>query len=297
MRAKRIGITGATGFIGRELISRLLRRKLEISVFCRVGKHNFPKEIKIFKGDLATGVGVQKFVKDLDIVIHLAGRVLPPDEKIFEENVLSTYNLLESIKKPTKVIFNSSAAVYGSVTKKLDEQSKCMPDTIYGLSKKVCEEIVRHHQMKLGGKYIILRPFNIYGPGNRKGVIHSFYSSISKANKVVVTGNGRQKRDFLFIEDTVDAIIKAIDKNVSGVFNLATERSYSILELSKIFRKIMNRDFEINFTKDDDQKTGTLNLDTHLARNVLNWRPQTDLLTGLRKTIDWYEKNTSFNSL
>jgi len=289
-----VGITGGSGFIGLHLIKKLLLNNFKVKVLALEDNPNFSKEVKFIKGDLVKKENLAKFLKEVDILIHLAGSILPPDNVMMENNVMSTLNLIsESFNYPIKqIIFTSSVAVYGKDQKiKFKESDECFPNTTYGLSKYLAEKIVLYWGNLTDNPVTIFRPFNIYGPGNYKGIIYSFFLSIKNKGKVIVYGNGKQERDFMYVEDFVEAVFKAIVMKQNGIFNLGSPKKYSILDIYKLFKRIMKKDIKLEFDEKEEGKVFNINQDLSHAKKVLGWQAETSIEEGLRKTIDWYEKN------
>lgn len=289
-----VGITGGSGFIGIHLIKKFILKNFQVKVLALEDNPNFPKGVEFIKGDLVKKENLTKFLKEVDILIHLAGSILPPDNIMMENNVMSTFNLIsEALNYPIKqIIFTSSVAVYGKDKKgKFKETDECFPNTTYGLSKYLAEKIVLYWGNITGKPVTIFRPFNVYGPGNYKGIIYSFFSDIKNKGKVIVYGNGKQERDFMYVEDFVEAVSKAIVMKQNGIFNLGSPIKYSILDIYKLFKKIMKKDINLEFDVNEDGKVFNINQDLSNAKKVLGWQSETSIEIGLRKTIDWYEKN------
>ena len=297
-----IGITGGSGFVGMHLIDKFLANNYQVKVLALEANPNFPKEVKFIKGDLVKKENISIFLKDVDILIHLAARIIPPDDVMMKNNVLATFNLVTAaLNHPIKqIIFTSSVAVYGKQSlpfhgkdkkSKFKETDECFPNTTYGLSKYLSEKIILYWSSNTGNPVTIFRPFNIYGPGNYKGIIYSFISGIKDKGNVVIYGDGKQERDFMYVGDFVEAVVRAIDMKKKGIFNLGFYKKYSILEVFKTFKKIMKNDVKVTFNKTEQGKVFNINQDLSLAKKVLGWKAKVNLEQGLKKTIEWYEKN------
>lgn len=296
-----IGITGGSGFVGMHLINKFLASGYKIKVLALEDNPNFPKEVKFIKGDLVKKENISIFLKDVDILIHLAARIAPPDDVMIKNNVFATFNLVsEALNFPIKhIVFTSSVAVYGKDKQslplrgkkgKFKETDECFPDTTYGLSKYLAEKIILYWGNITGKTATIFRPFNIYGPGNYKGIIYSFVSEIKEKNKVVIYGNGKQERDFMYIDDFVEAVFTVIKTKKAGVFNLGNPQKYSILQIFGLFKKVMSKDIVCKFNKSEEGKVFNINQDLSYVKKTLGWEAKTSIEEGLRKTINWYEK-------
>ncbi|KKQ91823.1 MAG: NAD-dependent epimerase/dehydratase [Candidatus Woesebacteria bacterium GW2011_GWB1_39_10] len=290
----KIGITGATGFLGGHLISKLLSDGYSIKAFVIEENPPLPRGIEWVRGNLVSGEGISEFLKDVDVVIHLAGRNLPPEEELIKDNVMATRNLImEALKHPIKqFIFTSSVAVYGKDKKnKFKETDECFPNTEYGLTKYLAEKIVQYWSTKIGEPATIFRPFNIYGPGNFKGIIYTFYSNIKDDGKVVIYGDGKQERDYLYVGDIVEAFSTVIRIKKAGIFNLGATKKYSVLEVLEVFKKVLGKGIKVDFSSNEEGKVFNINQALSLARKELNWEAKTSFEDGLKKTIEWYERH------
>lgn len=294
MKKQRIGITGATGFIGRHLINKLLKDDYQIIAFCRERKHELPLKVKIVNGDLRSGYGLKSFLKNCDILIHLAARVLPPEKEMYQDNVVATKNLLKNAKKfpIQQIIFMSSVAVYGESKEKIFKESdKCQPNTEYGRTKLLSEEIIHDWQKETGGISTIFRPFNIYGPGNYKGIIYEFYKSIKDKGKLVIYGDGKQSRDFLYIDDAVDIMSMLIQKKKAGIFNIGNGEKYTVMDVAKTFEKVMDRKINVTFGAAESAKVFSIECSLSAIRKEFNWKAKIRLFEGIKRTLKWYEDN------
>ena len=289
-----IGVTGATGFIGQRLIRKLFKEGYSIKAFVLEQESFLPKKVLVVKGNLVTGSGIKKFLEGVDILVHLAARLLPPEEKMHEDNFIATKNLMEIAEKfpIKKTIFMSSAAVYGDKKGKIvTETINCKPNIEYGRTKRLAEKFILNWEKGNKRTAFIFRPFNIYGPGNYKGVIYNFYKNIRKDGRVTIYGTGDQTRNFLFIDDVVSAILLGIKEKKGGIFNLASPENYSVKKILVLFEKIFNKNIVPKFEYEEKGKVVELNLSAEKAKKILGWRAKVGLEKGLRKTIVWYDAN------
>lgn len=293
MKKPKIGITGATGFIGRNLIEKLLVEKYSVKALVIEKKPNLPKKVETVHGNLVTAKGLSEFLKEVDVVIHLAARIMPPEEKMIRDNTVATHNLVtEALKHPIKqVIFTSSVSVYGKDKKrKFKETDECFPNTHYGLSKYLAEKSILFWSTITGKTATIFRPFNIYGPKNLKGIIYAFYSDIKETGGVIIYGDGKQERDFLYVDDLVDLLIRAVRVKKRGIFNIGVDKKHSVLGFLSIYRKIMKDDLKVKYSPNEQGKVFNINQDLSKVKREFGWRARTSLKDGLKKTIAWYEK-------
>ena len=217
-----IGITGASGFIGKYLISFFKKKRLGLIVIkSRLNNlEDLKKEIVL--------------LPKLDIVFHLAGSFQGEWESLYDNNFIATKNLLSCLNpKVTKVIFTSTGSVYGNSGKfGVDETFECKPVDDYGKIKLMTEKIVCEY-----GNYLVFRLPSVYGDGNNKGVIYHWKNSIDALETLKVGDNGLSYRSFLHINDLVSIFHLSIKINNPSIYNLSENNSFSMIELAKIISK------------------------------------------------------------
>lgn len=254
-----IGITGASGFLGRNLVKN---NKLKNII-----------NLIPFEGNLLNEDDLNNFFKKNKItqIIHLAGTFSPPFSNLIEKNLLITEKLLDKgieygIKK---IIFASTGAIYGEpLGLESFEIDPLKPNTPYALSKMYAEKYIEYCSQNKGLQYIFLRFPSIYGPGNNKGVIFNFITGIKNDKKIIVYGDGNQGRDFLYVDDAVDAIYKALSYDKSNIFNISSALRLSINDIIKILRK--KYDFKVEY-KNADNNLKALYLNRTKAKKELGF--------------------------
>ena len=251
-------VTGGAGFIGFNLIKKLLNSKKNIFVidnFSTGYNKNFPKNIKLLKGD-CKDYSIFQNLKNykIDTVIHLAG--VSSVEASFDDpikdansNIISTLNVLRFVKEKNikNFIFSSSMCVYGNLGNNVNESDATKPISFYGISKLTSEEYIRFCPLPNTTK-VILRLFNVYGPGSDKkntkhGMVGIYLNQILESNKVVVNGKLSRFRDFVFIDDVISIIEKCIKiKNKKcNIFNVCTSKKTYVKDLIEKIFKIKNK--------------------------------------------------------
>ena len=293
-------VTGGAGFIGQYLTGFLLD-KHKVVIYDNLSNDSketldflIKKGVHFIKGDILDYDTLVKSSKGFDVVIHLAAKtdvvdsVLHPEET-YKVNVDGTNNVVRvcienNIKK---IIFSSSAAVYGDSDVPINEKMETKPRSPYGKSKKMAEEKIK----AVNGNnldYIILRLFNVYGKKQNSkyaGVISNFLQNILKENPLVIYGEGKQTRDFISIADTIYAFDCAIKTDSIGTYNIASGKSISIIELSKILESVFKKKIKViyeNARKDDIIHSQA---DIALARKELGFKPKINLKNGLLDLI------------
>lgn len=250
---KKVLVTGGMGFIGSHLVSHLLSSGIEVLVLDKsIHKPTFCdiKRATIIEGDVLSHELLHECLEQVDTCFHLAALssvMVCSRDWIFshENNVLAFNGLLEELKRvnhPVKLVYASSAAVYGdSKILPSTESEHVVPRSTYGadkLSNEIYAEVVRG---LYGIPSIGLRLFNVYGPGQLKsnpysGVITSFKLAIENNEPLKIYGDGKQTRDFIYIKDIVDALVMAAKTpyEKSGIFNICRGTAISIQELAEL---------------------------------------------------------------
>lgn len=265
-----IAITGATGFVGTNLTAKLKLSKFRTSIFD--GKEN-----NLFR--LGT---LEDFLRGKDVVIHLAG--INKDGKvkdIIKTNILGTKKLLDAISiycPDAQLIFASSFQVYHN-------------DDIFGLSKWAAEELIKDYvDSGLIKRALILRFSNIYGIGGtpfRNSVISTFAYLIKSGKEIVINGTGEQTRDFIYVNDAIRAISKAMAFDIKKgyqVIDVCSGRLTSINELVNILEKFSDKKALIRYN-DFHERSKKVVRNYRKAARLLGWKPLITLKKGLRKLM------------
>jgi UDP-glucose 4-epimerase len=204
-------------------------------------------------------------------------------------------NVLEAARKTdTRVVLASSAAIYGHPeSTPIDEAHPLDPTSPYGLDKLTADQYTRLYNDLYGLDTVSLRYFNVYGPGQTggdyAGVITVFIEQALNDDPITVHGDGDQTRDFVFIEDIVQAnLLAAKTEHVGAAYNIGTGESITIRELAELIRDITNSDSEIVHTEPRDGDIEHSKADISKATEQLDFEPTVSLREGLKRTIDWY---------
>ncbi|RLE48627.1 MAG: hypothetical protein DRJ31_06840 [Candidatus Methanomethylicota archaeon] len=257
--AKRALVTGGAGFIGSHLVKRLVKSGFDVRVldnFHSGRKENLTEvidRIELIKGDIRNYKTVEKSVKGVDAIFHLAALIdvqesLRKPKTYHEVNSTGTLNLLKAATKQkiTKFIYTSTCAVYGNpIRLPIDENHPLNPLSPYAASKLSAENYCKAFSKSYGLKTTILRLFNVYGPNQNtskySGVILEFIKRIRRDKPPIIFGDGNQTRDFIYVEDVADFLIKALEIDANGVFNIGTGKQTSINQLASTLLKITGK--------------------------------------------------------
>lgn len=301
-KINKVLIAGGAGFIGSHLANRLIVLGYQVIVLDNLSagrRENLDSRARFYLADVTDQALIEKiFIKEKpDIVINEAAKVYWEEEKKdlnsdLLTNVTGTVNLLENCVKHNvkKFIFASTISIYGQPDKiKVSEVAAInfedIPNILfsYCFSKYCAEKYIKYFHKLYGLKYTILRYAHIYGPGQEHDAVAKFIDKAVRNKKIVIYGNGEQCRDYLFIDDAVQATILAINKGDNLLFNIGSGKKTSANEL---INKIASAAVEskINFTYSGRER-GNMKfcLDTSLAKKKLNWRPTVSLRAGITK--------------
>ena len=266
---KNILITGARGFIGKHLSSKLSEEK----------KFNI-KEIDRSFGDIISKSTWNKFPK-CEIVIHLANKTsvanswIDPD-KFINTNVIGTALALDYCKKNNSKLILLSSYLYGN-SKKIptDENETVKATNPYALSKKIAEDMCKFYSQYYNVNVVILRPFNAYGLNQKANFLIASIIKQINTSKVIKVKNLESKRDFIYVKDLVDAIIKTINLEKSfEVLNIGSGVSYSVAEVIKIIQQVKGTNFQVESSQEiQDEEILYTCADITKAKKLLNWTP------------------------
>ena len=300
----RIFITGGAGFIGIHLCKKLLELNHDVTVydnFSNSSQENFDSIIKqkvtLISGDILDISKLVTSMQNHDVVIHLAAQISVPEsvknpKVTFDVNVNGTHNVLESCKKNkiSKIIAASTAAVYQNVSKKtiLNESSVTEPSSPYGLSKLEMENMINDFTQTHNVNAIILRLFNVYGIGQSPeyaGVITKFLFDIKSNNHLTIFGDGSQTRDFVHVNDVVSSIILSINSSSFGLYNVATGKSVTILDLAHLLIEQSKKKLDVVF---EEQQKGDIKY-SHASISKINqnlaFSPRYTITEGIKLLI------------
>jgi len=301
LKGTRILVTGGAGFIGFHLCKKLsgFTRNLTIYDNLSSGKVENVKHLQnvhFVKGDVLDLKKLHSQEK-ADLIFHLAAQVVVPYSmenpmEDFETNARGTLNVLEKARKDdAKVVFTSSAAVYGNTTKlPTPEDYGFNPSSCYGLSKVVSEQYCNMYSKQYGLDITILRLANVYGP-RCHGVIPDFLDKISRnPEKLEIIGTGLQSRDFVHVSDVVEVFILSTVSEVAvgETFNIGFGRTTKIIDLAKMILKILGLSDKTVITTTNVPWQGDINtiwFDISKVKKDLKWHPKISLEDNLKKLI------------
>jgi UDP-glucose 4-epimerase len=302
----KILVTGGAGFIGSNLVDELIRRGHSVVVIDNLAtgkKEYLNPRAKFYLADIRDRERIAKIFKKekFDYVFHLAAQIdvtksVQDPITDSEINVGGGLNILKNCweNKVKKIVFPSTAGIYGETKKPAVENSQKFFEAPYALHKFTFEKHLEIFSRIHGINYTVLRFANVYGPRQYKGgegaVIAIFTYNAIKELPCKVFGNGRQTRDFIFVKDVVDACIKAAFSKVSGIFNISTGRRINLFELINTIEIITNRKMKYEKKPARPGEIMHNSLSPKKANQILKWKARTNLDEGIARTIDWANK-------
>lgn len=305
-------VTGGAGFIGSHIAQRLVKDKHYVRILDNFSSGRISnlkaieKKIDLIKGDICSELTCRKAAKNIDFILHQAAlRSVPKSMHKPHEynrvNIDGTLNLLQAARenKVKRFVFASSSSVYGEVND-FPEKESFIPGPIspYAISKLTGEYYCRIFSLHFGLPAIALRYFNVFGPrqcldDEYAVVIPKFINCLLNNERPPIFGNGRQSRDFTFVQNVVEANLLAVKaKGVNyGVFNVAGGKDTTILELVRILNKILGKEIRALFLPSRPGDVFRTLADISLARKLLKFQPTADFISGLKITVNYWKKN------
>ncbi|HMK03203.1 MAG TPA: GDP-mannose 4,6-dehydratase [Ferruginibacter sp.] len=313
-------ITGGAGFIGSNLIKTLFRSEPGIKITCidnfdpfypagikefNISEFKDNPNFRLLRNDLATSSGTELtelIAEHVDVIVHLAAKagVRPSIEHplLYQQaNVIGLQNMLDFAKEKNikQFVFASSSSVYGiNDHYPWKEEEQLMPISPYAMTK-LSGEMLGHVYSKLFGiRFIALRFFTVYGPGQRPDLaIHKFTKNIIKGDPISMFGDGSTSRDYTFVDDTVQGVIGAMqyEKDNFVIINLGNSYTITLKELIEGIEDVTGKKAIIENHPDQPGDVPKTFADISKAKQLLGYDPQTQVKEGLKKFYDWFLEN------
>ena len=309
---KKVLVTGAGGFIGSHLVERLVSYGAKVRTFVHYNSRGDPgrlhmlpadslEQVEIFAGDLRDAQTVREAVDGVEVVFHLGALISIPysyrhPAEVAETNLMGTLNVLMACRdlKVERLVHTSSSEVYGTAQyAPIDENHPLHGQSPYSASKIGADKLAESFYCTYNLPVVTVRPFNTYGPRQSGRAVIPTIITQALVNSSLQLGNLDTKRDFTFIDDTVNGFLRAGETsgNEGGTYNLGTGEAIRIGDLvdkiiQKLNRKVRTVVDPVRLRPEQSEVMHLIS-DNRLARENLGWRPVVSLEDGLDRTIDW----------
>ena len=303
-------VTGCAGFIGSNLTDYLLKNDIEVvGIDCftdyyprKIKESNLNDALKhknftFYEKDI---LKINKFPEDVDYVFHLAAQAgvrasWGDNFHIYtKNNIEATQRLLEFYKniEIEKFVYSSSSSVYGDANLPMNEESILKPVSPYGVSKLAAEHLSYLYWKNYNVPTISLRYFTVYGPRQRPDMaINKFTRAIIEGNEICVYGDGKQTRDFTYVDDAVKANVLAAESEFNGeIFNIGGGNRINVSELIKNLEGIIGKNALVNNLEKQCGDVKDTLADVKKVQKLLKWSPNVKIEDGLINYVNWLKK-------
>lgn len=292
---KKTMITGCSGFIGTHLVRRLLDEGFQVRGYDLNKSSIACPNFEFVQGNILDMEKLRESMDGCESVFHLAAQTSVPKATKnpfhdFKANAEGTFNVLLAAKElGARVIYTSTSTVYGLADIPTNESQTLKPISFYGASKAAGDLYCFAFYHTFGVDTVILRLYNVYGPGNRKGVMYDLFKKLERdPSHLEVIGTGLQREDYIYIEDTVDVLLVAHEKGASGeAYNVGSGISTTVNEIVKIILDILQLSPEIMYTG-QSWKGDVVSAQADISKfKNLGWSPKVSIEDGIRRTYEW----------
>jgi UDP-glucuronate 4-epimerase len=314
----KILVTGGAGFIGSHVVEALVAHGETVSVIDdfndfydpeikRANLSNSP--VQVYPVDICHPEPLNQVIQTErpEVIVHLAARAgvrpsLKCPELYLKTNIFGTFNVLEAAKNAgvRKIVFASSSSVYGASRQIPFREDQVLVQTLspYASSKLSGEHLCSNYSYLYGTKVVCLRFFTVYGPRQRPDLsIHKFTRLIAAGKPIEVYGDGTARRDFTFIDDTVQGVLSAVrfEGSAFEIFNLGESQTVELREMIRLIEKTLGKSAVIEYRPAIPGDMPQTYADISKAAKLLDYRPGTLIENGIPLFVEWFRSNQQFS--
>jgi len=290
-------VTGCSGFIGTHLVKRLLDEGHVVTGYDLVIPAYDHVNFDFVQGDILDLERLRASVVKPDGVFHLAAQTKVPDSTRdpnydFLVNAQGTFNVLSCVSGAT-FVYASTSTVYGTAATPTTEGHAIRPISFYGASKAAGELYCSAFYGIFGLPTTSLRLYNVYGPGNAKGVMYDLIKKLQKdGSHLEILGSGLQKKDYVYIDDVIDAFLLAYDKGIPGeAYNVGSSKAITVNEIATLICHLMDLHPDIHWTGGKSWEGDIESTQADISRFAsFGWKPRIDIQTGLHHLYEWIKR-------
>ncbi|PIR60151.1 MAG: UDP-glucose 4-epimerase [Candidatus Pacebacteria bacterium CG10_big_fil_rev_8_21_14_0_10_44_54] len=308
----KILVTGGAGFIGSHVVDRYCAMGHEVVVFDNLssGRAEFvnPKA-KLVTVDVTDRAEVQKIIAQVqpEMINHHAahiqvGNSVKQPQFDAENNILGLLNIMEAARQiPIKkmIMASTGGAMYGNKPTPFTEEMREDPLSPYGVSKRSGELYLNYYYEQYAIPYVVLRYANVYGPRQNphgeSGVIAIFSELLASGKTAVINGDGTHTRDYVYVDDVVEANALALETNQVGAFNIGTTTEISANQVYKAVATSFGVTAQAQYGPERPGEQITSSLDTTKAKEKLGWYPNVAFAEGVERVVEWYKSSNSLS--
>ncbi len=292
---RHIVVTGGSGQIGTSFLNSIKQVDVEVSIIDLYPPAISSPNFNFLRCDLKQNSGIAEIknkIKSADALVHLASRIKDFNDVIeyaipsIDLNVRGMLNLLQYLPSLKMICFTSSYMVYGDADPTpVSEKHPTNPKNIYGASKLAAEKYLKVFSRRFNVPVTILRLMGVYGPGtpiSSHRAIPSFIRSVYSNSPPIIYGTGMERRNYLYIDDAVDAILQSLNQGTNNVYNIGGTQALSTREIAETIIEISGKDLAVRYQKNGGKD---FIIDTSKAKKEMGFVPKTSLKEGLEKEI------------
>ncbi|MBL7206834.1 MAG: NAD-dependent epimerase/dehydratase family protein [Candidatus Aenigmarchaeota archaeon] len=293
-------VTGCAGFVGSHLVEELQKKHNVIAFDNFSGgkeKNLEGLNVEIINGDIRKISDLENIKTKPDVIIHLAAIVDTTryDSEMMDVNVKGTLNILEYARRIGADIVNtSSAAIYGDKTAAIKESDSPDPQSLYAQSKLIAEKLAKAYHDNFNMNIVCLRLFNVYGPkeqhkGKATSMVTKFLDSVLKGEDILIYGDGKQRRDFIYVKDVAKAFALCAEKTKDikwGIYNAGSGEAISFTDLVNLLKKLSGKDGNVTYSENPLKVYQKFTMADITKIKELGFEPIYSLEKGIKEYIE-----------